>query len=62
MAFRFRGRRWKSCGSNRIAITGKQGLYGPPTIAKLAKQLISDGPVNLRLNEPVADSNNETAA
>jgi hypothetical protein len=41
---------------------GRQGLYGPPTIAKIAKELISDRPVNLRLNEPVTDSTPPEAA
>jgi hypothetical protein len=41
---------------------GRQGLYGPPTIAKIAKELISDQPVNLGLNQPVTEPTPPEAA
>jgi len=41
---------------------GRQGLYKPTTAAKIAKELISDHPVNLGLNQPVTDSTPPEAA
>ena len=38
------------------AYYGRAGLYTPETAAKLAKELVSDHPVNLGLNQPVTDS------
>ena len=41
---------------------GRAGLYSPETAAKIAKELISDRPVNLQLNRAVTDSNPNEAA
>ena len=40
---------------------GRQGLYKPATAAKIAREMISDHPVNLGLNQPVTDSTSNEA-
>jgi hypothetical protein len=41
---------------------GRRGLYTPKTAAIIAKELISDRPVNLQLNRAVTDSTPNEAA
>jgi hypothetical protein len=40
---------------------GRQGLYSADTAAKIAKELISDHPVNLGLNRAVTEHNPNAA-
>ena len=44
------------------AYYGRAGLYTPKTAAKIAKDLTSDRPVNLGLNQPVSDPTPNEAA
>jgi len=40
---------------------GRQGLYKPATAAKIAREMISDRPVNLQLNRAVTEPNPNAA-